>query len=446
MVLRMEVKVEEISSVERKLSVAVPSQNVDEQMDLAYRSWGKKAKIKGFRPGKVPRSILQRYYGKEIEEQVSQELFQQSLNEALDEVKLQPVMVKVPNTLPPLVQGNAFSYSVELEVAPDFTPENYLNIELESAPVVVTEEMVDKRLEELRQRQSTLTSIDEERPVQKNDFVVLDYQAYENGSAIEGGGSTNAYLEVGAGKLPGEFEDRIVGMNKGQEITFTMDVPADFINPAIAGKKVEFKVKVQEIKKLEVPELDDAFAQTLSDEFKTLADLRQAVHVDLEQRGERENYQKMREQVMDKIIASNPIDLPPSLIRQEQERLVRQQLQMLQGRGLNVAGLDPEKMLERVKELAEKQTRINLVLDKIAAKEGITVTDEDLEAGYQRVADDIGDKKDMVKKIYQQRQIEDDFKSQIRAEKTVEFVIEKANVKGDAAETETAEAKKEDLT
>jgi trigger factor len=438
----MEVKVEEISSVERKLSVAVPSQNVDEQMDIAYRTWGKKAKVKGFRPGKVPRAILQRYYGKEIEEQVSQELFRQSLNEALDEVKLQPVMVKVPNSLPPVVPGDAFSYSVELEVAPDFIPENYLNLELETTPLVVTEEMVDQRLEELRQRQSTLAPIDKERAVEKGDFVVLDYQAYENGAAIEGGGSNNAYLEVGAGKLPAEFEDRIVGMNKDQEIDFTMDVPADFINPAIAGKKVEFKVKVQEIKKLEVPELDDALAQNFSEEFKTLADLRQAVQVDLEQRGERENYQKLREQVMDKVIASNPIDLPPSLIRQEQERLVRQQLQMLQGRGLNIAGLDPEKMMERMQELAEKQTRINLVLDKIAAKEGLTVTEEDLDAGYQRIADDIGDKKDMVKKIYQQRQIEDDFRSQIRAEKTVEFLIDKANVKGAAAATETAEKEK----
>ena len=171
MVFPMEVKVEEISPVERKLSVAVPSQNVDKQMDLAYRDWGKKAKIKGFRPGKVPRSILQRYYGKEIEEQVSQELFRQSLNEALDEAKLQPVMVKVPHNLPPPVQGDAFSYSVELEVAPDFTPENYLNLELESAPVVVTEEMVDKRLEELRQRQATLQPILEERPIKEKDFV-----------------------------------------------------------------------------------------------------------------------------------------------------------------------------------------------------------------------------------------------------------------------------------
>lgn len=444
MVFSMEVKVEEISPVERKLSVAVPSQNVDQQMDLAYRTWGKKAKIKGFRPGKVPRSILQRYYGKEIEEQVSQELFRQSLNEALDEAKLQPVMVKVPNTLPPPVPGDVFSYSVELEVAPDFTPENYLNLKLESAPVVVTEEMVDGRLEELRQRQATLEPIAEERPIKKDDFVVLDYQAYEDGTAIEGGGSTNAYLEVGAGKLPAEFENRLVGLNKDEEVTFTMNVPADFINPAIAGKNVEFKVKVLEIKKLEVPDLDNAFAQTISDEFKTLTDLRQAVHVDLERRGERENYEKMRQQVMDQIVENNLCEVPPSLIRQEQERLVRQQLQMLEGRGLNIAGLDPEKMLERVKDLAEKQTRVNLVLNKIAAKEGITVTDADLDAGYQRIADQIGDKKDMVRKIYQQREIEEDFKNQIKAEKTVEFLIDKANVKGDATATETAE--KENLT
>ncbi len=444
MVFPMEVKVEEISPVERKLSVAVPAQNVDKQMDLAYRNLGKKAKIKGFRPGKVPRSILQRYYGKEIEEQVSQELFRQSLNEALDEAKLQPVMVKVPHNLPPPVQGDTFSYSVELEVAPDFTPENYLNLELESAPVVVTEEMIDNRLEELRQRQATLQPILEERPIKEKDFVVLDYQAYENGTAIEGGGSQNAYLEVGAGKLPAEFENRLVGLKKDEEITFTMEVPADFINPAIAGKNVEFKVKVQEIKKLEVPDLDDAFAQTFSDKFKTLADLRQAVQVDLEHRGERENYEKMRQQVMDQIVKSNPVEVPPSLIRQEQERMVRQQLQMLQGRGLNIAGLDSGKMLERVKDMAEKQTRVNIVLDKIAAQEGLTVTEADLEAGYQRVADQTGDSKDMVKKIYQQRQIEEEFMSQIRAEKTLEFLIDKATIKGEAAVTETAE--KEILT
>jgi trigger factor len=437
MVFPMEVKLEEISPVERKLSVAVPSQNVDKQMDLAYRNWGKKAKIKGFRPGKIPRSILQQYYGKEIEEQVSQELFRQSLNEALDEVKLQPVMVKMPKSLPPLVQGDAFSYSVELEVAPDFTPEKYLNLDLNSAPVVVTEEMVDGRLEDLRQRQATLVPIVEERPIWDKDFVVLNYQAYENDAAIEGGGSENAYLEVGAGKLPAEFENRLVGLKKGEDVAFAMDVPADFINPAIAGKSVEFKVNVVEIKKLEVPELDDVFAQSLSEKFKTLAELRQAVLVDLEQRGERENYEKLRQQLLDQIIANNPVEVPPSLVRQEQERLVSQQLNMLQGRGLNIAGLDPEKMLERVLEVAQKQTRVNLILDKIAALEGLTVTDEDMEAGYQRIADQAGDSPQMVKKVYQQRQLVDDLKSQIRAEKTVEFLIDKANVNSAAAVAET---------
>lgn len=438
----MEVKVEEISPVERRLSVAVPSQNVDKQMDLAYRTWGKKAKIKGFRPGKVPRAILQRYYGKEIEEQVSQELFRQSLNEALDEAKLQPVMVKAPHNLPPLVQGDVFSYSVELEVAPDFTPENYLNLELESTPVVVTEEMMDSRLEELRQRQSALEPIEEVRPVKEKDFVVLDYQAYENNEPIEGGGSHNAYLEVGDGKLPAEFENRLVGLNKGEEIAFDMEVPADFINPAIAGKSVEFKVKLVEIKKLVVPDLDDTLAQMFSEKFKTLADLRQAVREDLERRGEQENYEKLRQQAMDLIVQNNPVEVPPSLIRQEQERLVRQQLQMLESRGLNIAGLDPEKMLERVKEVAEKQTRVNLILDKIADQEGLAITEADLEDGYLRVADQAGDSLEMVKKIYQQRRLEDDFKSQIRAEKTVEFLIDKANVKGAATtETEAKESK-----
>ena len=435
----MEVKVEEISPVERKLSVAVPSQQVDKQMDLAYRTWSQKAKVKGFRPGKIPRSILQRYYGKEIEEHVSEELLRQSLNEALDEAKLQPVMVKMPQNLPPLVQGETFSYSVELEVAPEFTPENYLNLDLESIPVVVTEEMVDSRLEDLRQRQATLEPIAEERPIREKDFVVLDYQAYENGTAIEGGGSDNAYLEIGAGKLPAEFENRLVGLEKGEEIAFVMDVPADFINPAIAGKNVEFKVKILEIKKLVTPELDDAFAQTFSEEFKTLADLRQAVHADLERRGEQENYEKLRQQAMDQIVENNPLELPPSMIRQEQERLVRQQLQMLEARGLNIAGLDPEKMLERVKDVAEKQTRVNLILDKIAAQEGLTVTDEDLEAGYQRIANQAGDTLEMVKKIYQQRQLVDSFRSQIQAEKTLEFLIEKADVKGSAPAAETAE-------
>jgi trigger factor len=439
MVFSMEVKVEEISPVERKLSVAVPSQHVDKQMDLAYRTWSQKAKVKGFRPGKIPRSILQRYYGKEIEEHVSQELLRQSLNEALDKAKLQPVMVKMPQNLPPLVQGDTFSYSVELEVAPEFTPENYLNLDLESIPVVVTEEMVDSRMEDLRQRQATLEPIAEERPIREKDFVVLDYQAYENGTAIEGGGSENAYLEVGAGKLPAEFENRLVGLQKGEEIAFVMDVPADFINPAIAGKSVEFKVKILEIKKLETPVLDDAFAQTFSEEFKTLADLRQAVHADLERRGEQENYEKLRQQAMDRIVEHNPIELPPSLIRQEQERLVRQQLQMLEARGLNIAGLDPEKMLERVKDVAEKQTRVNLILDKIAAQEGLTVTDEDLEAGYQRIANQAGDTPEMVKKIYQQRQLVDSFRSQIQAEKTLELLIEKADVKGSAPAPETAE-------
>jgi trigger factor len=435
----MEIKVEELSPVERKLSVAVPPQNVAKEMDQAYQSWGKRAKVKGFRPGKAPRLILKRLYGKEIEEQVSQELFRQSLNEALEEAKLQPVLVKMPTALPPLVEGDPFQYSVEVEVAPEFTAQNYRQLTLISTPVAVTEEMVDRRLQELREYRATLEPIAEARPVQEKDFVILKYQAFENGEPIEGGGSDSAYVEVGAGKLPAAFEQQLVGLTKEAEKTFTMDVPADFVNPAIAGKTVEFRVKVLDIQELRLPDLDDALAQAFSPEFKTLADLRQAVRTDLEARAEKANYERLRQQVIDQIVANNPVDVPPSLVRQEQEDMVQQQLRLLQSRGINVTGLNVDSLLEKVKDQAEKQVRVNIILDQIANQENITVTEDDVEAGYQRIAAQSGDTAAMVRKVYEARQLVERLKSQIRAEKTLEFIIEQANVVTGATGEQQAE-------
>ncbi len=435
----MEVRVEELSPVERKLIVAVPSQQVAQQMDQAYRSWGKRANIKGFRPGKVPRPILKRFYGKEIEEQVSQELFRQSLNEALDEAKLQPVTVKMPNALPPLVEGDAFQYSVEVEVAPQFTAQDYRQLTITSTPVVVTDEMVAQRLEELRQLRSTLEPVAELRPIREKDFVVLKYQAFENGVPIEGGGSDNAYVEVGAGKLPGEFEQRLLGLEKGSQTSFTMEVPADFINPALAGKTVEFQVEIQDVKELKVPELNDDLAQAFSPQFKTLADLEEAVRQDLQRRQEKKNYETQRQQVLDQIVERNPVEVPPSLVRREQEAIVRQQLRLLESRGLNITGLNIDSLLEKVKDQAEKQTRVNLILDQIATQENITVSDEDVTAGYARIAQDVGDTPEMVRKVYEQRGMVEDFKRQIRAEKTLEFLIEQANVVSAPAEAQPSE-------
>ncbi|MGQ9920600.1 MAG: trigger factor [Desulfobacca sp.] len=435
----MDIKVEELSPVERKLIVAVPPQNVAQQMEQAYRQWGKRAKIKGFRPGKVPRMILKRFFGKEIEEQVSQELFRQSLNEALDEAKLQPVSVRMPNALPPLIEGDPFSFSVEVEVAPEFTAKDYLNLTVTSTPVEVTEAMVDERLKELRQYRSELEPVEEDRPVREKDFVFLKYQALEQGEPIEGGGSDDAYLEVGAGKLPAEFEQRLVGLTKGTTTSFEMTVPADFVNPAIAGKTVEFQVEILDIREVRVPELDDALAQSFSPDFKTLADLRDAVRRDLERRQEKENYEKMRQQVIDQIVARNPVEVPPSLVRQEQENMVRQQLNLLQSRGLNISGLNIDSLMEKVKDQAEKTTRVNLILNQIANQEGITVSEEDVAAGYQRIAAQVGDTPEMVRKVYEQRQMVADFKSQIRAEKTLEFLIDRATSAPGAAGAEAAE-------
>lgn len=421
----IQVELEEKGPVLRKISVVVPAAEVEKERTKIYKRWGQKAKIKGFRPGKAPRSILQLYYGKEIEEEVTQEVFRQSLNEALEEVQVRPLTVRATERLVPVGPGDDLRYSVEVEVVPDFTPQNYLDLKLSDPGVEVTEAMIDERLEQIRQGHANLEEVAEPRPVQPQDVVIFAYKALEGDQEITGGGSDNAYLELGSGKFPPEFETHLIGRQKGEECRFTMTVPDTFFNPLLRGKTVEFAVTIKDIKALKVPELTDDFVKGLSDKFQSVEDLRQAVRRDLELKGERDRHENLRQQVIDQLVEHNPIELPPVLVEQETANLLRQQLNFFYRRGLNLANLDQNKLRDQLRPQAEKQVRTNLILEKIAALEGITVTPEDVEAAYRRIAVQVDDAPETVKKVYEERQMVEDLKSSIRAEKTLEFLIER---------------------
>ena len=284
----LKVEIENLSEVKRKLKIEVPSTEVTQEVDRAYRELGKRAKVKGFRPGKVPRSVLEMYYRKEIDHDVSETLVRRSLGEALKDKGLEAINLSWPEPAPPVVAGEDYCYSVELEVAPEFTAEDYLGLKLEAPEVVVTDAEVEARLEEIRQGNALLKPPAEDRGVQEGDFVVLDHQAHFAGQPVEGGKSEGAYLEVGSGKFNAEFEGNLVGLKAGAEARFPVSLPDDFANPLIAGKVIDFAVKVQEVKEKVVPELDDAFAQNLGGNFQTLADLRTAVREDIIKGKERE--------------------------------------------------------------------------------------------------------------------------------------------------------------
>ncbi len=424
----IKVEIENLSEVKRKLRIEVPSAEVAREVDRAYRDLGKKAKVKGFRPGKVPRSILELYYRKQVEQEASDNLVRRSLGKALREKALEPVAVIWPEPPPQVVAGEDYRYSVELEVSPEFTVEDYLGLKLEAQEVAVTEEMVDERLEEIRQANALLRPLNESRAIQDGDFVVLDYQGHFAGQPVAGAKAENIYLEVGIGKFNLDFERQLLGLAPDAQTRFTVALPDDFFNPLVAGKVVEFAVKVHEVKEKVVADLNDTFAQSLGGNFQSLTDLRTALREDMIKVKERARQTKLESQVLDQLLARTPFEVPPSLIRQEQEGMLRDQWQRLESQGLNLAGLDQEKMLDSMRPVAERRVRARLLLGRLAVQEGLTIDDAELEQGLQQVAARSGRDPAQVRQFYQENQLLETLRHSLRDEKTLKLLLDKATV------------------
>jgi trigger factor len=423
-----ESEIENLSEVKRKLRIVVPSGEVTQEVERAYRDLGKRAKVKGFRPGKAPRSVLEMYYGKQVEHDVSESLVRRSLGEVLKEKDLEPVNLSWPDPVPPPVAGEDYRFSVELEVSPEFTVEDYQGLKLQAPEVEVGDEEVEARLEEIRQSNAILKPPAEARGAQEGDFVVLDYQAYFGGEAVEGGKGEGNYLEVGSGKFNQEFESNLVGLQPGAETRFAVSLPDDFANPLLAGKVVDFQVKVHDVKEKTVPELDDTFAQSLGGNFQTGADLRLAVREDIIKVKERERQALLENQVMDQLLAKHQFELPPTLLAQEQESLLREQWERLAQYGVNPSQMDPTRMVEALKPLAERRVRVKLVLERIASQEGLVVEDAEVEATLARMAVSSGKDVAEVRNFYQERNLTGALRRQLRDDKTMKFILDQASV------------------
>jgi trigger factor len=424
----IQVEMEDLGEIKRKLAIVVSKETVDQEVDRAYRDLGKRAKVKGFRPGKIPRSVLAMYYKKQVEQDVSDALVRRSLGEALKEKDLSPVGMNWPEPAPPVVEGQDYRYVVELEIPPRITLENYTGLALHDPGAEVADNEVEARLEEIRQANAMLQPVAESRPAKEGDYVILDYQSYFAGQALEEAKAENAYLEVGAGKFNQDFERQLVGLNPGAEARFAVDLPNDFFNPLIAGKTVEFQIKLHDIKERVTPDLDDAFAQGLGGKFQTMADLREAVREDIMKGKERERRARLEQQVLDKLIASHPFELPPSLVKQEQENMLRDQLANLQQYNINFEGLDFQKMLENVKPRAEFRVRSRLLLDQIARQESLSVDEAEVEDLLQRLAASGGKTVSQVREFYRENNLMDALRQQLLHEKTMKMLIEQADL------------------
>jgi len=430
----LKVEMENLSEVKRKLTIEVPSAEVTQAVDRAYRELAKKAKVKGFRPGKVPRSILEMYYHKDIDHDVSESLVRQSLAEALKDKGVDAINLSWPEPVPPVVTGEEYRYSVEIEVAPEFAAEDYLALKLAAPEVAVTDAEVEARLEEIRQANAMLKPPADDRGAQAGDFVVLDYQAHFAGQPVEGGKSEGTYVEVGSGKFNAEFETNLLGLKAGAEARFPVSLPDDFANPLIAGKVVDFAVNVQEVKEKVVPELDDTFAKNLGGNFQTVADLRSAVREDIIKGKEQERQALLENQVSDQLLAKHQFEVPPSLVTSEQENMLRDQMDRFRQHGMDTAGMDPGRILEVMKPMAERRVRVRLILNRIAGQENLEVDEAEMDAALARIA--VNNRRDVVeiKKFYEEHDLLGALRRTLLDDKTMKLLLDKAEITAAAAE------------
>lgn len=425
----MKVQVEEISPIKKKLTVEVEADQTKMEWESVAKTFNKKAKLKGFRPGKIPVTVLAKFYGPQIEEETVSRIINRSYPEALKETGVMPV--DLPKLDYPAVDKEApFIYQATIEIKPEIPISEYKGLELKKTPVRITDEDVEKRLEAIRMSHGELVAVLEERPLKKGDFAVIDYQSFQDGNEMPGGSAQNYDLEVGADYFNPEFEKELVGMQKGDAKEFDIDFPEDFGNTALAGKTVHYKVHLQGIKERHLPEMDDSFVRNLGNELSSLEDLRKKIREDLEKEENRKGELKLKEDLVDSLLSKTDFEVPEALINREIQQMMMRIEQDLSRQGLSweKAGLEPARLMERFRPPAQKMARKKLILEKIAQLESLSVSQEEIEAEFGRIAANVNQSVNLVREIYNKNNLLPDMNQQLLEEKTLNFLQEHATI------------------
>jgi trigger factor len=426
----MKVNVEDISTVKKVLHVEIPEGEVTREWDKAYNTLKGTARIKGFRPGKVPRSILERRFGNEIRAQVSGQLIQDSYGEALSEVELRPL--GEPLIDPQDVEkGQPYHYSATIEVPPQIADLEVKGLKLKENVHTVTEEEIESQLKILQKRSAKLKTVEEERPCENGDIVVIDYEGFKDGKPFEPAGRTeNFQVQIGSGRILEDFDQQLVGMRPDDTKEFPVQFPDDYYNKDLAGLELSFKVELKEIKEEILPELDDQFAQYLG-EYQTLDEIKNAINKNLERSYEAHSKRKLREDIVDMLIEQSDFELPEGLVKAELSALIQDARNAMMERGIPLEEADQtdEALSERYQPLAERKVREYLLLQSVIEQEGIALTDEALDRAYEELAEAMGQPVDTIKQFHSKyKDGYDVFRQKTLEKQAIQWITEHAQV------------------
>lgn len=421
----MKVDVAHVSDIEKRLTVVVPKETVAGQFGEAYKELKKNVRLKGFRPGKAPQALLEKYFKTQVEEEVIGKIVKDSYPQALDEAKVQPVsQPKIENAgIDPAVE---FSYTAVVEVRPKIDPQGYDGLALEREKIVpVGDEELAKALEGLRSTYATLKDI-EGRALASGDYGIYDLEATCEGKPYGGSPQKDFFLETTeASYLPG-FPGQVEGMQPGEQREFSLQLPDDFPNKEFAGKTVEVKAALKGIKERVLPVLDDEFARDLSPKYTGIEDLKKAIAEDLDTRKRHQAEHDFKEKLYDALLEKNAVEIPRSLVDMQARNMVMETRQMLSQQGINLESLgqDMNSLVERYRGPAERQVKASLILEAIAEKEALAVEDAEIDKKYEEIAAQYGQDVAAVKAALDPEAL----RPQLLEKKAIDFVTAKATV------------------
>lgn len=422
----MQVTVNEVGVLTKKLKIVLPEEEVTKELDAGFRKIKNEARVKGFRRGKVPRHILEQTYGHQVRAEVAEKLVQATYFDAVEKEKLDVVAHPEIKT-PVFEEDGSFSYEAEVDTRPQFELQDYKGMDIEKEKITVTDAEIDAAIDGLRREVAPLRSV-EDRAVQERDIVIADFDGFHEGEQIKQVHGENVNVDVGTGRHGQEFENKLIGMQKGEEASVEVDFDADSPNPLLAGKKVEFKVRVNDIKERVLPELDDEFARDVGEDFDSLSALRQHIKEKILAEKEQALEGNISDRIMQKLLAANQFEVPSRLVQYEINEYIKQTEETLQRGGLSLeaAGISRAETEERYRETAVKRVRGDFILKKIAEQEEIKVLDEDLNNGFARIAKQYNMTVPEVKGYFKNRDDMLPFMNELLNEKILKFLRNEA--------------------
>lgn len=425
----MNLHIEETGPVERRLRIEIPTAEVDAAFDVIYGKLRGKARVPGFRPGKIPRSIMERYFGEQAEAEVLEKLVRESLVKALEDAELD--VVSEPRLEPgeQPKQGASYAYQATVEVRPQIELARIRGLEA-AVPTLPEPEtdMVEAHLEELRQGQAQVSEEEDGVGIAAGHLATVSFVGTVEGEPFEGGSSERATFEIGANQTIPGFDEQLAGLEVGSEHEFDLEFPSDYPREDLAGKQARFRVKVLGIQRKELPTLDDELAKDVS-EFDTLDQLRADLRRRVEEGRERQLQQMRREAVVSALIQANPFPVPPTLVdRQLQSRLQRALSQL--GDQLPRERLADliERWREEWRPQAEREVQLGLLVPEIARAEQIEVSPDEVEARLATIAEEQGRSLGQVRKAFKDAGVLDALEGGLLEEKVLDLLVSEASL------------------